>query len=126
MSDNEKFEDFLEEFKKMLFPQYSEIPKEFYNSETNAPFAECIKCKKAFESETRYVIQKQFEPDINGDTVAYFEYAMCYECSYEDAEGPELSAISKIRIDEFFEELMDSEAFDKLFGWYGRLQKMFP
>lgn len=72
------------------------ITKDFYNSETNAPFTTCLMCNQSLE-ETMYVVEKSFRniKALNTREII-FEYAMCMNCA--STIHFELSEESRARI----------------------------
>lgn len=75
------------------------IPAEFCNSETGAPFSECLMCHQSLQS-SQYIVEKAFKnyPSL-GKREIIFEYAMCLECAAK--MNMKLSDESRSRIEAY-------------------------
>ncbi|TNF27930.1 MAG: hypothetical protein EP314_04360 [Bacteroidetes bacterium] len=88
----------------MAFEKLPEIPKEFYNSETGAPFTNCLMCNCQLQDEQRpYTIERAIRhyPEMELNSVV-FEYALCAGCMAELEK--ELSDSTKAAIAKYFGE----------------------
>jgi hypothetical protein len=86
----------------MSDPKSVPIPKEFYNSETNQPFRNCLMCNQSLD-QLQYVVEKAIKnyPTL-GTSEIIFEYAMCLTCATK--MHMELSAESRGRIEAYMAE----------------------
>lgn len=75
------------------------IPKEFYNSETQQPFKNCLMCSQSL-IQRQYVVEKAIKnyPTL-GTSEVIFEYAMCLSCASK--MHMELSEESRERIEAY-------------------------
>lgn len=88
----------------MDYEKLPEIPKEFYNSETGAPFTNCLVCECNLQKETRpYSIERAIRhyPEMELKSVV-FEYALCAGCM--STLEKELSDSTKAAIAKYFGE----------------------
>ncbi|MFM1875911.1 MAG: hypothetical protein RL266_1648 [Bacteroidota bacterium] len=88
----------------MFFQDLPEIPKEFHNSETGAPFSHCMVCECDLMQEKQpYSIERAIRhyPEMGLKSVV-FEYAMCAKCL--QSLEKELSAETKRAISDYFAE----------------------
>jgi len=75
------------------------IPAEFCNSETKAPFSECLMCHQSLTS-TQYIVEKAIKNYHSvGTREIIFEYAMCLTCAAK--MNMELSLESRNRIEAY-------------------------
>lgn len=99
----------------MDYEQLPDIPKDFYNSETGAPFSNCLVCECDLKKETQpYSIERAIRhyPEMELKNVV-FEYAMCAKCMAQ-MEG-ELSDETKMAIMQYFAENFNYSSRPK---WY--------
>lgn len=88
----------------MFFHDLPEIPEEFHNSETGAPFTHCMVCECELALETQpYSIERAIRhyPEMELKSVV-FEYAMCAKCLH--ALEKDLSESTKQAIAGYFAE----------------------
>lgn len=88
----------------MDYEQLPDIPKEFHNSETNAPFSACLVCECDLMKETvPYSIERAIRhyPEMELKSVV-FEYAMCAKCMAQMEK--ELSDETKLAIGSYFSQ----------------------
>lgn len=88
----------------MDYEQLPDIPKDFYNSETGAPFSNCLICECDLKEETQpYSIERAIRhyPEMELKSVV-FEYAMCSKCMAQ--MEAELSSETKMAIMQYFAE----------------------
>ena len=88
----------------MNYEQLPDIPKEFFNSETNTPFEQCLVCECDLMKETiPYSIERAIRhyPEMELKSVV-FEYAMCAKCMKQMES--ELSEETKMAIMKYFGE----------------------
>lgn len=88
----------------MNYEQLPDIPKEFFNSETNSPFSTCLVCDCDLMKETfPYSIERAIRhyPEMELKSVV-FEYAMCAKCMAQMEK--ELSDETKMSIMKYFGE----------------------
>jgi len=88
----------------MNYEQLPDIPKEFHNSETDAPFKNCLVCDCDLMKETApYSIERAIRhyPEMELKSVV-FEYAMCAKCMAQMEN--ELSDETKMAIMKYFGE----------------------
>lgn len=88
----------------MDYEKLPEIPKEFYNSETGAPFTNCLVCECNLQEETRpYSIERAIRhyPEMELKSVV-FEHALCAGCM--STLEKELSDTTKAAIAKYFGE----------------------
>ncbi len=73
----------MKKFKDKSENQLLEIPKEFFSFSENAPFTNCLVCKKELiENSETYFIEKAIKKHIEFDTEdVIFEYAICMDCA---------------------------------------------
>ncbi len=86
----------------MNYEQLPDIPKEFYNSESNTPFTSCLVCECNLMEETQpYSIERAIRhyPEMKLKSVV-FEYALCAKCTATMEK--ELSDDTKAAIMQFF------------------------
>lgn len=86
---------------------FTEIPEDFYATDTDLPFNKCISCHKNLLIQgTLYYIEKAYKryPKFNTKDVI-FEYAMCSDCYQEVIQ--EFSSESKEKIITYFEQNVD-------------------
>ena len=91
----------------MDYDKLPDIPKEFYNSETNQPFSNCLVCRCDLMQETQpYAIERAIRnyPEMELKSVV-FEYALCARC-IADMEN-ELSTETKMSIMQYFAQNLD-------------------
>jgi len=65
------------------YNQLPEIPEEFFNSDTGAPFAHCMICNGSLMEETHpYALERAIRhyPELDLNNVV-FEYALCASCT---------------------------------------------
>lgn len=81
----------------------SEIDPRFYNSDTSAPFTNCMTCNLELLEDAEYVIEKAMRrvPNLGVEEVI-FEYAMCMSCAEEFRN--KMSKDSLEKIEEYFLE----------------------
>ena len=90
--------------KPQIIKEYIKIPKQFYSTETDLPFTNCISCDKyLLQPNSPYVIEKAVKQyrDYNTSDVI-FEYAMCMDC-YQNIHNA-MSLESKANIEKYFSE----------------------
>ncbi|MCB9192139.1 MAG: hypothetical protein H6603_02495 [Flavobacteriales bacterium] len=88
----------------MNYEQLPDIPKEFFNSETDSPFSNCLVCNCDLMKETvPYSIERAIRhyPEMELKSVV-FEYAMCANCMAQMES--ELSDETKMAIMKYFGE----------------------
>lgn len=88
----------------MDYDQLPDIPKEFYNSETETPFTNCLVCECDLKQETQpYSIERAIRhyPEMELKSVV-FEYAMCAKCMSQMES--ELSSETKMAMMQYFAE----------------------
>ena len=88
----------------MDYDKLPDIPKEFYNSETETPFSRCLVCECDLRQETQpYSIERAIRhyPEMELKSVV-FEYAMCAKCMSQMES--ELSSETKMAIMQYFSE----------------------
>ena len=81
---------------------HSDIPEQFYNSDSKQPFERCVSCDDKLNDKT-YFVEKAFKKDPLGEGhQVIFEYAICFACA--EKKNSELSVDSKANIQRYFEE----------------------
>lgn len=88
----------------MIKKHFSEdLPKFFYNFDTNAPFTHCLVCHESLDLKGVYAVEKVMKHNrvLNSDEIV-FEYAMCMDCA-EDLQS-EISKESMQAIAALYEE----------------------
>lgn len=88
----------------MNYEQLPDIPKDFLNSETGAPFDKCLVCECNLMEETQpYSIERAIRhyPEMKLKSVV-FEYAICSKCT--KTMESELSDDTKMSMTKFFME----------------------
>ena len=91
----------------MDYDKLPDIPKSFFNSETGAPFTNCLVCECSLMDETQpYSIERAIRhyPDLKLKSVV-FEYALCAKCT--STMEKELSTETKMAIMQFFAQRFD-------------------
>lgn len=84
------------------------IPEVFCNSETKAPFAECLMCHESL-SNKQYVVEKAIKNYRSlGTTEIIFEYAMCLPCAGK--MHMELSEESRTRIQAYLADHINKKS----------------
>lgn len=86
----------------MQYEQLPDIPKDFHNSETGAPFTNCLVCECDLKNETvPYSIERaiRYYPEMELQNVV-FEYAMCAKCMSQMEN--ELSGETNMAIMQYF------------------------
>ncbi len=86
----------------MNYEKLPDIPKEFYNSETDSPFRNCLVCECDLMQESLpYAIERAIRhyPEMELKSVV-FEYAMCAKCIAQMEN--ELSDETKMSIMQYF------------------------
>ena len=86
----------------MDYDKLPDIPKEFFNSETNKPFDNCLICECNLMEETQpYSIERAIRhyPEMELKSVV-FEYALCAKCMGQMEN--ELSTETKMAIMQYF------------------------
>lgn len=75
----------------------SEIDPRFYNSDTDAPFTNCMTCNKLLLDNEEYMIEKAMRrvPNLGIEEVI-FEYAMCMSCAEDFRERMSKDSLEKI------------------------------
>lgn len=91
----------------MNYEKLPSIPKEFFNSEINAPFTHCMICSADLMKETEpYSVERAIRnyPEMKLTNVV-FEYALCAKCT-SDMEK-EISSETKLAIMTYFQQHFD-------------------
>ncbi|MGB0916783.1 MAG: hypothetical protein ACPGU4_04275 [Flavobacteriales bacterium] len=91
----------------MDYDKLPDIPKEFFNSETNRPFSNCLVCEcNLMEESQPYAIERAIRhyPEMELKSVV-FEYALCANCIAQMEN--ELSSDTKLAIMTYFSENLD-------------------
>ena len=86
-----------------------DLPREFYNSETQQPIANCLMCNRFLLSPgTTYMIEKAIKQhhELNFSE-PIFEYAMCMDCAVK--MNAALSEESRMRISAYFQTHVNFE-----------------
>jgi hypothetical protein len=88
----------------MNYDKLPDIPKDFFNSETGAPFSNCLVCECDLKQQNQpYSIERAIRhyPEIELKSVV-FEYAMCAKCMAQMEK--ELSEETRMAIMQYFAE----------------------
>jgi len=87
------------DFRGMEF-KFQPIPTDFFNSDTHAPFENCIECDiDLIETQSEYLVEKSVRRLMGTDAVeVLFEYAICMGCAQHIRE--KMSTESRERIDQ--------------------------
>ncbi|MBP9153250.1 MAG: hypothetical protein KBF73_13270 [Flavobacteriales bacterium] len=91
----------------MNYDKLPDIPKEFFNSETNQPFSNCLVCEcNLMEESQPYAIERAIRhyPEMELKSVV-FEYALCAKCISQMEN--DLSSETKMSIMKYFSENLD-------------------
>lgn len=91
----------------MDYDKLPDIPKEFFNSETNQPFSKCLVCECDLMKESQpYAIERAIRhyPEMELKSVV-FEYALCAKCIAQMEN--ELSSETKMSIMKYFAANLD-------------------
>lgn len=88
-----------------------DISRQFYNSETQAPFESCLVCGKHLGSGEEHFVERIFRRVPAMDIVeTLFEYAMCLDCAAQLRK--QMSTESLGNMEAFFNErLRDNDGF---------------
>jgi hypothetical protein len=86
----------------------TEIPKDFYDFDTNNPISNCISCNKyLLENGTRYMVEKAFQRYPKFKTIdTIFEYALCMQCMNNKKDS--ISKSSARNIENYFMKYADN------------------
>ncbi len=100
------------------------IPKLFYDSLNNAPFTNCLVCKRhLINHPTTYLIEKAFRKNnFNGKPEPVFEYAICWNCIEKLTKT--YSIKSKANLGDYFRDNIDYQQHDK--AWQDPAMRQNP